>query len=185
MSRHDALTYPLAGLLAQPAGSRTAYEISGVSIPLADDLHLADPIEGRLTVTRTNRGVVVDARIRTAIAASCSRCLRDIEVPLDLRITEEVLPSVDLATGLAVDTSAEPDAVRLTDHHELDLAPLVGEAISLAEPIAPRCEPACQGLCPECGERLGPDHVPHPEDPIDPRLAALQAFRVDDAAENE
>jgi hypothetical protein len=30
-----------------------------------------------------------------------------------------------------------------------------------------------------CGERLGPGHPEHAEDDIDPRLAALQAFRVD------
>ena len=35
-----------------------------------------------------------------------------------------------------------------------------------------------------CGERLGPGHATHPDDDIDPRLAALRGFRVDDEAEN-
>ena len=67
---------------------------------------------------------------------------------------------------------------RLTDHHELELRPLVIEAISLEEPIAPLCEPGCPGLCEECGARLEPGHG-HGEGPIDPRLEALRAFRVD------
>jgi uncharacterized protein len=72
---------------------------------------------------------------------------------------------------------------RLTGHHELELGPLVAEAIALAEPIAPLCEDACPGLCPTCGERLGPGHDAHPDDAIDPRLEALRAFRVDDPGE--
>ncbi len=184
MTRFEPLTYPLAGLLAKPPGSRQSVEIAGVTIPLDAELHLTDPIEGRLDVARTNRGILVDARLRTAIAGTCSRCLVDIEVPLELRIAEEALPAIDISTGLRLDPTTEPDAVRLTDHHELELEPLVREAISLAEPIAPLCRPDCPGLCAVCGARLGPDHAPHPEDEIDPRLAALRSFRVDDGPEN-
>jgi uncharacterized protein len=173
------LVYPLAGLLAEPAGTERRYEIHGVTLPLPGDLRLAEPIEGTLRITRTNRGVFVDAQLATALDETCSRCLREIEVPTNVHIREEVLPSVDVASGHALDTSAEPDVARLSDHHELDLGALAAEAISLAEPIAPLCEPDCPGLCVTCGARLGPEHEAHPEDDIDPRFAALKAFRVD------
>jgi uncharacterized protein len=185
MTAPAPLVYPIAGLLAEPAGTERRYEIHGATIPLPGDLRLTEPIEGRLKVARTNRGVFVDARLSTAIAGSCSRCLRDIEIPTQVEIHEEVLPSTDIATGRALDRSAEPEVARLTGHHELDLATLAGEAISLEEPIAPLCEPGCPGLCTTCGERLGPGHAEHDEPDIDPRLAALQAFRVDGDAENE
>ena len=173
------LVYPLAGLLAEPAGTERRYDIHGVTLALPGDLRLADPIEGTLRITRTNRGVFVDARLATAIEGECSRCLREIEIPTTVEIREEVLPSVELAGGHPLDTSAEPDVARLSDHHELDLGTLVAEAISLAEPIAPLCEPDCPGLCVTCGARLGAGHEAHPEDDIDPRLAALKAFQVD------
>ena len=179
------LTYPLAGLLAEPAGTERRYEIHGATIPLPDDLRLAEPIDGRLKVTRTNRGVLVDAQLSTAIAGTCSRCLRDIELPMQVEIHEEVLPVVDIATGRALDRDSEPEVARLTDHHELDFGALAAEAISLNEPIAPLCEPDCPGLCITCGERLGPDHVEHDEADIDPRLAALEGFRVDGEGESE
>jgi uncharacterized protein len=179
------LTYPLARLFAEPAGTERRYEIHGATIRLPDDLRLTEPIEGRLKVTRTNRGVFVDAQLSTAIAGSCSRCLRDIELPMQVEIREEVLPVVDFATGRALDRDSEPEVARLTDHHELDFGGLAAEAISLAEPIAPLCEPDCPGLCVTCGERLGPGHVEHEEADIDPRLAALQAFRVDAEGESE
>jgi uncharacterized protein len=179
------LTFPLAGLLAEPPGTPATYEIHGVTIPLPDDLRLADPIEGWLDVDRTNRGVVIRAELETAIEASCSRCLKDITVPIHVSLDEEVLPSLDVATGARLDRSREPDVARLTDHHELDLAPIVAEAISLAEPIAPLCEALCPGLCVTCGERLGPGHADHDEDDVDPRLEALRSFRVDGETGNE
>ena len=184
MSAPAPLTYPLAGLLAEPAGTERRYEIHGATIALPDGLHLTEPIDGRLRVTRTNRGVLVDAELTTAIAGSCSRCLRDIEIPMRVQVREEVLPSVDIASGKPVHAD-EPEVARLTDHHELDFALLAGEAISLNEPIAPLCEPGCPGLCITCGERLGPEHAPHEDDDIDPRLAALQGFRVDGEGESE
>jgi uncharacterized protein len=173
------LTYPLAGLLLEPPGERRIFPVDGVTIPLPDDLRLTEPIEGRVEIARTNRGVLVEARLHAAIGGSCARCLRDVEIPIDVVIAEEALPTLDLASGAALDRAVEPDVARLNDHHELDLTALVAEAISLAEPIAPLCEPDCPGLCPTCGERLGSGHVAHPDDDVDPRLEALRAFRVD------
>ena len=178
------LTYPLAGLLAEPYGTSRHYPVHGVTIPLPGELRLAGPIEGQVDIARTNRGVLVRADLHATIEGSCARCLRDIEVPLDVSLEEEALPSLDLGSGQPLDISAEPDVTRLTDHHELELGPLVAEAISLAEPIAPLCEAACPGLCPTCGERLGPGHPAHDDDEIDARLEALKAFQVDAEGEN-
>jgi uncharacterized protein len=185
MSAAAPLTFPLAGLLGEPPGAERRYEIHGATIALPDDLRLTAPVDGTLRVSRTNRGVLVDAELSTAIAGSCSRCLRDIEIPLHVRISEEVLPSVDVASGRALDRGDEPEVARLTDHHELDFEALAAEAISLDEPIAPLCEPGCPGLCITCGERLGPAHRAHEEEDIDPRLAALRGFRVDGEGESE
>ncbi len=185
MSAPAPLVYPLASLLTEPAGTDRQYEIHGATIQLPDDLRQTEPIDGRLKVSRTNRGVLVDALLTTTIAGSCSRCLRDIEIPMRVVIREEVLPRLDIATGKPVLADDEPDVARLTDHHELDFAALAGEAISLNEPIAPLCEAACPGLCITCGERLGAGHVAHEDEPIDPRMAALRAFRVDGEGESE
>jgi hypothetical protein len=39
------LVYPLAGLLAEPAGTERRYEVHGATLKLPDDLHLAEPIK--------------------------------------------------------------------------------------------------------------------------------------------
>jgi uncharacterized protein len=172
------LAWNVAALLTEPPGSTRDYLVAGVVIDLGDDLRLADPIEGRVRLSRTNRGLIVQADLETSLDTQCSRCLREIEVPLQLHIEEEALPSLDLQTGLPVDASAEPEALRLTDHHELDLEQAVREAVLLAEPIAPLCEPDCPGLCAVCGERMTGGPHDHGEDAIDPRLEVLRSLKL-------
>jgi uncharacterized protein len=179
----EPLRYNVAGLLSEPPGSVREYALAGITIQLGEGRRLADPIEGRLRLARTNRGILVRAALTTALEGECGRCLRPIEIPLSLGIDEEVLPSIDLASGLPVPTAAEPDVARLNDHHELDVEALVREAIDLAEPIAPVCRPDCPGLCSVCGLPLDDGPHDHDDEPIDPRLAALESFRVDEPPE--
>ena len=169
----------VAGLLGEPPGADRIHEIHGAPIDLGDDLRLAEPVEGRARLVRTNRGIVAGANIRAALALECSRCLRDIRVPVDLELQEEYLPSIDVATGHPLSTTDEPDVLRLTDHHELGLETPIREAIQLAEPIAPICRPDCPGLCVVCGGRLDDGPHDHPDDDVDPRLAVLRGFKAD------
>ncbi len=182
----DPLTFALSGFLAEPPGSVRDYAVDGVAIAPIDDVRVAEPVAGSVHLYRTNRGIVVDARLASALVGECVRCLRPAVTPVRLRISEEVLPAIDLGTGLPVplEEGEDPETTRLTDHHELELRPLVREAISLEEPIAPLCEPDCPGLCPECGARMEAGHG-HDDGPIDPRLEVLRTFRFDEDAETE
>ena len=167
----------VAGLLGDTVGADRTYEVADARIELPEELALAEPISGRVRLTHTNRGVLAQATLRTALATECVRCLRPTTVPLDLTIEDEFLPSLDLTTGKPVPTADEPEALRLTDHHELDLEPTVRDAISLAEPIAPLDRLDCPGLCLVCGLPLDEGTHDHPDDDIDPRLEALRAFK--------
>jgi len=122
----------------------------------------------------------VSGRVRTALADTCARCLAPLRIPIDAPIDEEVLPLIDLQSGLRLDTTAEPEVFRLTDHHELDLEPLAREAIQLAAPIAPVCRPDCRGLCAECGVDLNSGPHDHGDAPGDQRLAKLLELRIDE-----
>jgi uncharacterized protein len=177
----EPLVWNVAGLLDDEAGATRDYEVAGATIDLGDDLRLADPIEGHVRLARTNRGLLVIAEFDTSLAAECSRCVRDIEVPIHIAIEEEALPSIDLHSGHPVKArdvgEGDDEPLRLTDHHELDLETPVREAIQLAEPFAPLCRPDCPGLCLVCGERLDDGAHDHPNDDIDPRLEALRAFK--------
>lgn len=176
----DALVVNVAGLLGEPAGSSRDIVVDDVTIDLGEDLRQSAPLLVRARIARTNRGVVVTGRVRTTLADTCGRCLAPLAVPIDVPIDEEVLPSIELQSGLPVDLAAEPEAFRLSDHHELDLEPLAREAIQLAAPIAPVCRPDCAGLCSVCGRDLNAEPHDHGDGPVDPRLAKLADFRADE-----
>lgn len=175
----DALVVNVAGLLGEAPGSQRDVAVDGVTLDLGEGLLQAAPLAVRAKVARTNRGVLVGGRATTALGDTCGRCLAPISVPIDVPIDEEVLQSIDLQSGLPVDRAAEPEAFRLSDHHELDLEVLVREAILLAAPIAPVCRPDCAGLCAVCGRDLNTEPHDHGDAPVDPRLAKLAEFRAD------
>lgn len=171
--------FNVAGLLADAVGTSRIIHIEDGALDLPEGLVLAAPISGEVRIARENRGVLVGARLTTSLAGECARCLRPTATPIEIAIDEEYLPSVDLLTGRPVPTEGEPDVLRLTDHHEVDLGPSVRDAISLAEPIAPLDRPDCPGLCIVCGDPLDEGSHDHPGDDIDPRLEALRGFVPD------
>jgi uncharacterized protein len=170
----DELVFNVAGLLGEPAG--TVQDIV-VACPVLDPG--SGPVQtrgitGQLRLSRTNRGLLVRGRLSTAIALICSRCLRDIDCPVEIKLDDEALPSLDLGSGMPVETEDDADVLRLTDHHELDLNGVVRDAIALAEPIAPICREDCPGLCVVCGLELSGGPHDHPDGDIDPRLEGLR-----------
>jgi uncharacterized metal-binding protein YceD (DUF177 family) len=153
-----------------------------VPFDFGDELTQTHDLVGDLRLTRTNRGLVVHGCLKTAIAQTCSRCLREIEWPVSIDVDGEALPVVDIISGKPVASDDEPDALRLTDHHELDLEDEVRDGIILAEPIAPLCRKDCPGLCIVCGLELASGPHDHPDDDIDPRLEGLRKFIGDGPA---
>lgn len=176
------LVWNVSGLLGESAGAVRDYAVRGVELGADEDVTLAAPIDGRVHLGRTNRGLLVDADFTTMLATECARCLRDITVPLAFEIHDEALPAIDLHSGRAVPLSSEDDeagVIRLTDHHELDLEQPIREAIVMAIPIAPLDREDCPGLCIVCGLPLDEASHDHPDDEIDPRLEALRGFVAD------
>ncbi len=185
-NRRDVASGPLAwnvsGLLGESVGSIRDYVVMGAVIDPGEGFTLATPIDGRVHLSRTNRGLLVDADFSTVLATECARCLREMTAPLELELHDEALPSIDVKTGKALAPSTEDEetgVIRLTDHHELDLEQAVREAILLNEPIAPLDREDCPGLCVVCGLPLDEGSHDHPDDDIDPRLEALRGFVAD------
>jgi uncharacterized protein len=172
------LSYNVATLLRTPPGTVRTYPVALETLPIAEDVELGAPVLGEVQLAHTGRSILARGHFRTALVGTCVRCLGAAVTPVDVEIEEEALPSIDIDSGLPVDPSVEPEALRLDDHHELDLQETVREAISLAEPIILLCRPDCRGLCLTCGADLNADPTHrHPDDDIDPRLAALAALR--------
>ncbi len=176
------LVWNVSGLLGEGSGAVRDYAVGPVTLDGGEDFTLAGPIDGRVHVGRTNRGLLVDADFTTTLATECARCLRDLTVPLAFEIHDEALPSIDFRSGRAVPLAAEDaeaGVIVVNDHHELDLEEPIREAILLAMPIAPLDRDDCPGLCIVCGLPFDEGTHDHPEDDVDPRLAALRGFVAD------
>lgn len=172
------LSYNVADLLRSAPGTERRYAVDVADLAIADDVHLAAPIAGEVRLSHTGRSILARAELTTAIAAFCSRCLREVVAPIDVSIEEVALPSIDINSGMPLELATDPDALRVDEHHELDLDGPVRDAIALAEPITLLCRPDCRGLCLLCGIDLNTvaEHG-HPDDDVDPRLAALAGWR--------
>ena len=159
-------------LTADPRNAVLSLKQVTVSFPAGTTRAQAEPIVGSIQLTRTNRGLLVDGRLRTSLLERCGRCLAPVTAGVEVDLREEALPTVDVESGQATDLSGEDSGLRIDAQHVLDLEPAVREAISLAEPMNVLCREACLGLCPECGRDLNLEPHRHEREP-DPRLAPL------------
>jgi uncharacterized protein len=172
------LSYNVADLLRSAPGSSERFDVTLATLDVADGVELIRPVSGEVRLTNSGRSILVQGHLETALAERCSRCLRPAQARVVFDLQEEALPSLDLDTGSPREAADEPELLRLSDYHELDLEPAIRDAISLAEPIAPLCQPDCPGLCETCGLDLTDDPAhSHPDNDIDPRLAALAGIR--------
>jgi uncharacterized protein len=114
-----------------------------------------------------HEGILASGSIDTEYAGVCGRCLIDIAEPLEVEFQE-----------LFAYPGQEETDFEVQDDH-VDLETLVREALVLALPFQPVCQPDCPGLDPVTGERLAEDPGTEQRAPLDPRWAALQDFTTD------
>jgi uncharacterized protein len=124
-------------------------------------------VELDLRLEAVMEGVLVTGTALAALEGECVRCLGPI--------TDEL--EVDLQELYVYDDRDhdpdEDDEVSMLQDDLLDLEPLLRDAVVLALPFQPLCQPDCPGLCVECGARLADDPEHGHEEPVDPRWAAL------------
>ena len=99
----------------------------------------------------------------------CRRCATTVAgtlaIPVHERFADETVAGADL------DEELYPIA-----DDELDLGPLVRDAVVLELPMAPLCREDCAGLCPQCGADRNEGDCACVA-PTDPRWANLDALR--------
>ncbi|MCC7368122.1 MAG: DUF177 domain-containing protein [Chloroflexi bacterium] len=144
----------VAQLLQAPVGTSRSYRLDEDEPLLAEELGLVSPIVGTLKLTRTNHGILAEARYSVDIEQECGRCLEPARDTIQSELSEEFLPCLNIVTGTPVNIEADPEAPRLTANHELDLTESLRQDIVVQTPLQPLCRPDCPGLCPQCGAEL-------------------------------
>ena len=112
-------------------------------------------------------GVMVYGTVTAPWTGACRRCLKETggELAASFRELFERHPT-------------EGETYRLAGE-EIDLEPLVREAVLLELPLSPLCAEDCKGLCPECGADLNAEGCDCEVEQRDPRWAALDELRFD------
>jgi uncharacterized protein len=157
-------------LTRRPGSMRTR----SFTVPAPTDLRIeligvpeGSPVDVELRLEAVMEGVLASGRAWATLAGECARCLEPLEDSLEVTLQElYVYPESD---------ATEDEASRL-EGELLDLEPALRDAVVLALPFRPVCDPDCQGLCLECGARLSDDPGHAHEESIDPRWAALSAL---------
>ena len=140
------------------AGLGTSAAVVPEGAPVAADVVLEAMTDGRITVT---------GRVTAPYAGECRRCLETVE--------GEVVVDVQEVFERHPDADAETYAL---DGDQLDLEPMVRDAVLLALPLAPLCREGCAGPAPDAHPVVTEDNPA--EAPADPRWAALQELRFPD-----
>ena len=178
----DPLTFAVSGLMAEPPGTVRDYVIEGRGRRSRRG-HRARRRRSTAAsaCSRTNRGLIVAAKLTTAMAGECARCLRPVRDPAR---------TADRRGGPAVDRPGQrsPRPARggrrpgrrrasptTTSWSCGRWSPRRSASRSRSRPCA---SPTARACARSAAQRLEAGHV-HDDGPIDPRLEALRAFRFD------
>jgi len=148
---HHPLRINAGFLINQPIGSNREIHFDLPEIQLSPDLDVNN-LNGLVRLTRTPKGVLVEANFDAEMKNECVRCLAEFSQTV----------STEFAEMYAFNKRAVTESgLILPDDGNIDLGPLVREYLLLEIPIRPLCRPDCKGLCPECGEDLNLNTCEH------------------------
>jgi len=140
--------YPLrinAGFLINaPISTSREIDFDLPAISLGNDLNLK-MLTGKVELTRTPKGILIEADFSSSIAAECVRCLDEYEQKLHIAFS-------DLYAFHS--NSVTDSGLIVPEDGNIDLLPLVREYLLIEIPIKLVCREDCKGLCTECGENL-------------------------------
>jgi uncharacterized protein len=158
--RWEVMQVNVAQLLKGNIGSVRDYDVDG-TIDVTGNGN-ASPVKGKLSLTRTDRSILVRGVVDSEVELTCSRCLNQFSCPLKLNIEEEYFPTTDVNSGASLPSSGDPDRFTIDERHVLDLTEALRQSAVLAIPMKPLCREDCAGLCPSCGRNLnlGPCNCP-------------------------
>ena len=161
-----ALRLNVAELLRRPGTDKHLHLESTI-----DELEIQDPrlppgpVAADVRLDVLTDGIVVVGTVTAHWHGECRRCLTPVGGALVVDVRE-------LYQTVVID----PDAFPIL-HDQLDLTPMVREALMLDAPAAPLCREGCAGICPTCGVDRNELLCACAPAPRDERWAALDTLR--------
>lgn len=170
----SALTHSVRDLEHRPGTMRSL----DVEVPAPKDFGTAligspegAPMDLQLRLESVHDGILVSGTVVVGVHGECSRCLDPMDYDLPVEV-QELFVFDALPQG---DEDVEGEQVYEVRDEEIDLEPMLRDAVITQLPFQPVCRADCPGLCPQCGARLEEDPGHHHE-VLDPRWSALQGL---------
>lgn len=163
------LSISVGEILGRPGAYRDIHlskPLPGVKTPLA---RLQKDIDARLRAESVVEGILVTGAVGGRAVLQCARCLKQLPSSYDVEVCE-------LYYGNGHAPAPDEDAYSVNGV-EIDLEPMLRDAVALALPLNPLCAEDCKGLCPRCGRDLNLNACDCKEEQGDPRWAALDELR--------
>lgn len=132
-------------------GGRFDHVYAVGELPIDDDLRLTEPAEVRGEVHRHRDEVELRGELEAKVEATCDRCLKAVEFPVQAEFTERFVPAVSWRSEEQHELSEEDLNLAVFDGETIEVDDLVRQEILLAMPGHILCREDCKGLCPVCG----------------------------------
>ena len=141
MRSDPLLEINVSQLLKAPVGTTQNLEIADRIVIMDNE----SKVEGEVTLTRTNRGILARGRLNAGVETSCCRCLNLFDCAVDFNFEEEYFPSMDILSGARLAGPEEPESFTINERHTLDLTEVIRQYALMALPMKPLCRPDCAG----------------------------------------
>jgi len=143
------------------------------------ELELVEPVEVEGRVRRKPAGEVeLNGSLRSKVAVPCARCLKAVELPIEVVFSERFVPAVAWRDQEQHELNQEDLNLAAFDGQGIELDDLVKEEVLLALPAQVLCRPDCQGLCPVCGADRNETSCECETKVIDSRWEKLKDFSL-------
>ena len=141
------------------------------------ELHLIGPAEVVGRINRKADEVELRGHLRAIIEAACARCLKPVQLPIEVDFTERFVPAVGWRLEEQHELREEDLNLAVFDGGAVELNDLVREEILLAMPGQVLCGEDCKGLCPSCGVDRNEKTCQCENRKVDARWTALKDLR--------
>lgn len=176
MAMSSALVFNVSTLLTEPLGSVREYAVRRAAFRAGEG---RTPVTGEARFTRTDSGVLVEARLALEVEEICGRCLEPFGQALALEVEEEFWPDFDPLHPERPAAAAGNDGFPVVEGL-LDLQEALRQYVEMARPMRAICRSDCPGPGSAELDRAEAPTVARDalaEPPADDRWAALAELR--------
>ena len=124
----------------------------------------------KLVITNLgNRKVMIEAKANISLILNCSRCLKDLEYPIDIHFVKEIDFNL---TG--EERAKDLDETNYIEEYDLNVDTLIYEEILIGFPMKLLCSEECKGICKKCGQNFNDGSCSCDTTEYDPRMERIR-----------